>query len=116
MDLFLDPPAKITIHDDVNTGNDNITLECKVVDSNPLCAVVWEIDGHPIYGAVETNHSLLNDNTSRITFKHHVTSERKTVSCRPRCELFPSDLQASIALPCTYICYLWFATLYVIQY
>jgi len=115
MNLLSDPPANIAIHDDVNTGNDTIAFQCMVVDSDPVCDIVWEIDGQTVDGAVETNRSLLNDRNSTITFKHQATSERKTISCRPRCELFPSDLQASIALPCTYMSYLWFATLYVIQ-
>ena len=114
MDLLSDPPANITIHDDVNTVYDTITLQCKLVESDPVCAIVWEIDGQTIDGAVETHLSFLTDNTSTITFKYQVTSERKTLTCRPSCELFPSDLQASIALPRTYISCLWVANIYVI--
>jgi len=85
---------------EVKSEKGQTTVECTVIDSNPVCAIVWGIDDQSDSLAEEEHHSTPHDNTSIINYMFQVTSKRRTIFCRPVCSMFPFDRREYLVLPC----------------
>jgi len=92
-----DPPKQFVLHE-IKSDKNLTTVECKVIDSNPVCATVWEIDDQSDSLTDEEHHSIAYDNTSIINYQ--VSSKPRTISCRPVCAMFPLNRSESLVLSC----------------